>query len=495
MEFNVKVSHPVKTRSACLIVAVSEPRKLSTTGLLLDKASKGLLSKILRRGDMDGRSDQSLLLHNLPGIRADRVLLIGCGKEADMNATIFIKTIGKMSGALENCGASEAHTYITEIPVKGRDVEWKVRQTVLKMNHCRYRFEQLKSNNSVKKKTLGKLIMNVPGKRDLVAGESAIEQGIAISDGISIARDLGNLPSNICTPSYIAKQARALAKGQKKLTVTVLEEADMRKLKMGSLLSVSAGSRQPAKLITLQYKGGNKSDQPVVLVGKGVTFDTGGISLKPGAAMDEMKFDMCGAASVIGTVRAVVAMNLPINLVGIIPTTENMPDGLATKPGDIVTSMSGQTIEILSTDAEGRLILCDALTYAEKFKPRCVIDIATLTGACIVALGKIPSAVLGNHRALIDDLIESGNQIEDRLWELPLWDEYQEQLKSNFADMANIGGRDAGTITAACFLSRFTKKYKWAHLDIAGTAWKSGDAKGSTGRPVSLLSQYIINQV
>jgi leucyl aminopeptidase len=495
MEFNVKVSDPVKTRSACLIVAVSEPRKLSTTGQLLDKASKGSLLKIIRRGDMDGRSGQSLLLHNLPGIRADRVLLIGCGKEADMNATIFIKTIGHMSGALENCGASEAHTYITDIPVKGRDVEWKVRQTVLKMNYCRYRFEQLKSNNSVKKKTLGKLIMNVPGKRDLIAGESAIEQGIAISDGISIARDLGNLPSNICTPSYIAKQAKALVKGQKNLTVTVLEEADMRKLKMGSLLSVSAGSRQPAKLITLQYKGGNKNDQPVVLVGKGVTFDTGGISLKPGAAMDEMKFDMCGAASVIGTVRAVVAMNMPINLVGIIPTTENMPDGLATKPGDIVTSMSGQTIEILNTDAEGRLILCDALTYAEKFKPRCVIDIATLTGACIVALGKIPSAVLGNNRALIDDLIESGNQIEDRLWELPLWDEYQEQLKSNFADMANIGGRDAGTITAACFLSRFTKKYKWAHLDIAGTAWKSGDTKGATGRPVSLLTQYIINQV
>ena len=244
MEFNVKVSPPVKTRSACLIVAVSEPRKLSTTGQLLDKASKGSLSKIIRRGDMDGRSGQSLLLHNLPGIRADRVLLIGCGKEADMNATIFIKTIGNISDALENCGSSEAHAYITDIPVEGRDVEWKVRQTVLKMNHCRYRFEQLKSNNSVKKKTLGKLIMNVPGKADLITGESAIEQAIAISDGISIARDLGNLPSNICTPSYIAKQAKALAKGQKNLTVTVLEEADMRKLKMGSLLSVSAGSHR-----------------------------------------------------------------------------------------------------------------------------------------------------------------------------------------------------------------------------------------------------------
>ena len=237
------------------------------------------------------------------------------------------------------------------------------------------------------------------------------------------------------------------------------------------------------------------TQKPVVLVGKGVTFDTGGISLKPGAAMDEMKFDMCGAASVFGTICAVATLQLPINVVGIIPTTENMPDGLATKPGDIVTSMSGQTIEILNTDAEGRLILCDALTYAEKYNPRCVIDIATLTGACIIALGKIPSAVLGNHQRLIDDLIDSGQQIEDKIWELPLWDEYQDQLKSNFADMANIGGRDAGTITAACFLSRFTKKYKWAHLDIAGTAWKSGEEKGATGRPVPLLTQYIINQL
>ena len=258
---------------------------------------------------------------------------------------------------------------------------------------------------------------------------------------------------------------------------------------------MSAGSRQPAKLITLEYKGTAAKDKPVVLVGKGVTFDTGGISLKPGAAMDEMKFDMCGAASVIGTIRAVVAMKLPINVVGIIPTTENMPDGLATKPGDIVTSMSGQTIEILNTDAEGRLILCDALTYAEKFKPRCVIDIATLTGACIVALGREPSAILGNHDPLINELIESGKQIEDKLWQLPLWDEYQDQLKSNFADIANIGGRDAGTITAACFLSRFTSNYNWAHLDIAGTAWKSGDQKGATGRPVALLTQFILNQL
>ncbi|MFZ9039576.1 MAG: leucyl aminopeptidase, partial [Gammaproteobacteria bacterium] len=323
----------------------------------------------------------------------------------------------------------------------------------------------------------------------------AIDQASAISAGMSLARDLGNLPANVCTPSHIAKTARQLASGEKRLRVAVLDEADMKKLKMGSLLSVSAGSRQPAKLIALEYRGAAAKEQPIALVGKGVTFDTGGISLKPGAAMDEMKFDMCGAASVLGTLKAVNQMQLPINVVGIVPATENMPDGLATKPGDIVTSMSGQTIEILNTDAEGRLILCDALTYAGKFKPRCVIDIATLTGAAIIALGKVPSAVLGNNRGLIDALIKCGQQIEDKIWELPLWDEYQDQLKSNFADMANIGGRDAGTITAACFLSRFTKEYKWAHLDIAGTAWKSGEEKGATGRPVPLLTQYILSQV
>ncbi|MFT5506764.1 MAG: leucyl aminopeptidase, partial [Gammaproteobacteria bacterium] len=292
----------------------------------------------------------------------------------------------------------------------------------------------------------------------------------------------------------LAKQAISMSKGQARLKTTVLDETAMQKLKMGSLLSVSAGSRQPAKLIVIEYSGGKAKDKPIVLVGKGVTFDTGGISLKAGAAMDEMKFDMCGAASVFGTVNAVNQMKLPINVVGIIPATENMPDGLATKPGDVVTSMSGQTIEILNTDAEGRLILCDALTYAEKFKPSCVIDIATLTGACIVALGKVPSGVLGNHQPLIDELIASGQKIEDKIWQLPLWDEYQDQIKSNFADMANIGGRDAGTITAACFLSRFTKKYQWAHLDVAGTAWHSGERKGSTGRPVPLLSQFILDR-
>jgi len=310
---------------------------------------------------------------------------------------------------------------------------------------------------------------------------------------MSLTKDLGNLASNICTPTYLAKQAKDLAKAHK-LKATVLDEKDMEKLGMGSLLAVARGSEQPAKLIVLEYQGLAKKDNPVVLVGKGVTFDTGGISLKPAAEMDEMKFDMSGAASVLGTMLATAELKLPINLIGIIPATENMPSGKATKPGDVVTSMSGQTIEILNTDAEGRLILCDALTYAERYNPKLVIDIATLTGACVIALGNFTTGLLSNDEQLAQELLAAGEQAADKAWQLPLGDDYQELLKSNFADIANIGGRAAGTITAACFLSRFTKKYRWAHLDIAGTAWKSGKDKGSTGRPVPLLMQFLINQ-
>jgi len=322
----------------------------------------------------------------------------------------------------------------------------------------------------------------------------ALKDGKAIAGGVELARTLGDLPGNICTPSYLATKARELGKSSNKLTVNVMNEAGMEKLGMGSLLSVSRGSRQPAKLITLKYTGGKAGDKPVVLVGKGVTFDSGGISIKPGAAMDEMKYDMCGAASVLGTLKACIEMKLPINVVGIIPTTENLPDGNASKPGDIVTSMSGQTIEILNTDAEGRLILCDALTYCEKYKPAAVIDIATLTGACVIALGSHAAGLLSNNDKLAEDLLDAGESAGDRAWQMPLWEEYQQQLKSNFADMANIGGREAGTITAACFLSRFTEKYHWAHLDIAGVAWKGGDEKGATGRPVPLLTQFLIDR-
>ncbi|MFT7674686.1 MAG: leucyl aminopeptidase [Gammaproteobacteria bacterium] len=494
MEFTVKSSKADSLRTDCLILAVSQSGKLSVTGAAVDKACDGQISAIIKKGDMKATLGQILTLHNPANINVQRIVLVGSGNESDMNDRNFIKMIQATAASFSNCGAKDANCYLNEVDVGNRDNSWKSRQTALAFANSTYVFDQTKSKRSSDKPKLRKLTIQAAVTGDIKNATKAAAEGKAISAGMDIARDLGNLPANICTPSYLAKQAISMSKGQARLKTTVLDETAMQKLKMGSLLSVSAGSRQPAKLIVIEYSGGKAKDKPIVLVGKGVTFDTGGISLKAGAAMDEMKFDMCGAASVFGTVNAVNQMKLPINVVGIIPATENMPDGLATKPGDVVTSMSGQTIEILNTDAEGRLILCDALTYAEKFKPSCVIDIATLTGACIVALGKVPSGVLGNHQPLIDELIASGQKIEDKIWQLPLWDEYQDQIKSNFADMANIGGRDAGTITAACFLSRFTKKYQWAHLDVAGTAWHSGERKGSTGRPVPLLSQFILDR-
>jgi len=345
-----------------------------------------------------------------------------------------------------------------------------------------------KKTKTIKLKTL---TYWAPGKSEASAAKKGLSYGAAVGNGMNAARQLGNLPANICTPSYLADQAKTLAKGVAKVTTTVLSEAQMTKLNMGSLLSVSAGSDQPGHLIVIKYSGAKASVKPVVLVGKAVTFDTGGISLKPGGGMDEMKYDMCGGASVIGVINALIETQMPINVVGIIPAVENMPNGHATKPGDVVTSMSGQTIEILNTDAEGRLILCDALTYAERFTPESVIDIATLTGAVIGALGKVTAGMLSNDDELAEQLLSSGTRSGDRAWRLPLWDEYDELLKSNFADMANIGGPQAGTITAACFLARFTKKYKWAHLDVAGTAWVSGAAKGATGRPVPILMDYL----
>jgi leucyl aminopeptidase len=462
----------------------------------LDQASGGELTNLQRKGDIDGHRGQTAVLHRLENVLAERVLTVGCGKERELTDQNFLKIIEAMYRALIATGTTEAVCYLTELNIKGRDLKWKVRQIVQTVEALRYRSDQLKSKkNDEPKRRLRRLVLAVPGRGELQTGEEAIREAVATATGVRLARDLANLPPNICTPTYLADQAVQLETTfPKRLKVEVLDEKDMEKLGMGALLSVARGSEQPAKLIILHYRGGAKSDKPFVLVGKGVTFDSGGISIKPSQAMDEMKYDMSGAAAVLGTVSAVAEMQLPINLVGLIPATENLPDGRATKPGDIVNSMSGQTIEVLNTDAEGRLILCDALTYAERFEPATVVDIATLTGACIVALGRHPSGLMSNRRALANTLIEAGEKSGDRLWELPIWDDYQEQLKSNFADMANIGGSDGGAITAACFLSRFTKKYPWAHLDIAGTAWKTGDKKGATGRPVPLLVQYLIDR-
>ena len=494
MEYTVKSGSPEKQRIGCVVVAVYASRKLSPSAKLLDKASGGHISTLVRRGEMEGDLGSTLLLHNVENTLCDRVLLIGCGKEKEITTSAYRRINAAMVNTLEASGATEVSSYLTDIAVQKRDVSWKVRQSIEAIDECLYSFKQLKSDAKSPRRPLRKFIFSVSGRGQLMAGEQAVRNGMAISIGIKLAKDLGNMPGNICTPTYLASQSQLLENQHKKIKVDVLEEKDMEKLGMGALLSVSKGSGQPAKLITIEYKAGPKNQAPIVIVGKGVTFDSGGISLKPGGGMDEMKFDMCGAASVIGTMAACAELQLPINVIGIVPSVENMPDAIASRPGDVVTSMSKQTIEILNTDAEGRLILCDALTYAEKFKPDVVIDIATLTGACVVALGAHPAGLLGNHKPLINDLLSAGKNSGDRCWELPLWDDYQEQLSSNFADMANIGGKGAGTITAACFLSRFTKKYHWAHLDIAGVAWKSGKDKGSTGRPVGLLMQYILDK-
>jgi leucyl aminopeptidase len=492
VEFSIKSGAPEKQRSACIAVGVFESRVLSAAAVAIDKASKGHLGKLIKNGDMDGKAGSTLLLHGVPGILAERVLLVGLGKESEFGDKTFRKAITKVIAILNDIGGGDAFICLTELAVGKRDAAWLVRQATMTANDALYRFDQLKSKKSDVKRPLHKLSFSVATK-DAASADAALRQGQAIAAGQHLTKDLANLPANYCTPSYLANTARALAK-EFKFGVDVLERADMKKLGMNTLLAVAQGSAEPPKFIVLKYSGGAKGTKPIVLVGKGITFDTGGISLKPAPEMDEMKYDMCGAASVLGTLKSAALMKLPLNIIGVIPTTENMPGGKAIKPGDVVTSMSGQTVEILNTDAEGRLILCDALTYVERFDPDCVVDIATLTGACVVALGNVACGLLANNDALAGELLQSGQESGDRAWQLPLWDDYQDQLKSNFADMANIGGRMAGTITAACFLARYTKKYEWAHLDIAGTAWLGGDKKGATGRPVPLLTHFLISR-
>ncbi len=494
MEFNVKSGNPEKQRSACVVVGVFEPRRLSAAAEQLDEASGGFITNLVRRGDMEGKAGQTLMLYNVPNALCDRVLLVGCGKERDFNLRQYRKAVATATRALNEGGAMEGTFYLTELPIKGRDSRWKMTQAVLAAEDALYRFEQLKSKKSDPRRPLRKLTLSVPSRRELADAEEGVRIGQAMAHGVALAKDLGNLPGNVCTPSYLADQARGLAKQFKRVKAQVLERSDMEKLGMGALLSVSRGSRQPPKLIVLEYRGGAKDERPIALVGKGLTFDAGGISIKPAQAMDEMKYDMCGGASVLGTLRACAELELPLNVVGVVPSSENLPDGDANKPGDIVTSMSGQTIEVLNTDAEGRLILCDALTYTERFEPAAVVDLATLTGACVIALGRHPHGLFSNNKPLTHELLNAGRDAGDPAWEMPLWDEYQEQLDSNFADMANIGGREGGAITAACFLSRYTKKFRWAHLDIAGTAWVSGKDKGSTGRPVPLLTQFLLDR-
>lgn len=493
MDFAPHTGAIEKKRTHCLIVGSYDNYKLTPDAQILDQESNGLLSKILRRESFKANPGDTLLLHQLAGCRADKVLVVGLGKKKELNGGRFVKALEGAVNAIASTHSKQVLCALLDAPVEGRDLCWKARQIALRFETGCYRFTEMKSEPG-ELPELSRVEIHATDKQESSEIETGARQGKAISAGMRSARDLANLPGNVCTPTYLAEQALELADRYSKLKVTILEERDMEKLGMGALLSVSRGSRQPAKLIVLEYQGGKPKAKPIVLVGKGLTFDAGGISLKPAQNMDEMKYDMCGGASVLGTIEAALAMELPLNLVGVIPSSENLPDGDANKPGDVVKSMAGLTIEVLNTDAEGRLILCDALTYSERFEPQLVIDIATLTGACVIALGRPASGLLGNDDELCQALLKAGEVSLDRAWRLPLWEEYQDQLKSNFADIANIGGRDAGTITAACFLSRFTKKFKWAHLDIAGTAWNTGQNKGATGRPVPLLTQFLLDQ-
>ncbi|MBS7689736.1 leucyl aminopeptidase [Pseudomonas lalucatii] len=493
MEFLVKSARPETLKTATLVIAVGEGRKLGETAKAIDGASAGAISALLKRGDLAGKLGQTLLAHNLAGLKAERVLLVGSGKDEELSDRQLRKLVGAAQAVLKGLGGTDAVLALQDLNVKGRDAYGKARLMVETLADGDYQFDRFKSQKA-EPRALKKLTLSCD-KADLAEVERAVRHAQAIAAGMAFTKDLGNLPPNLCHPSYLAEEAKGLAKAHKNLKVEILDEKKLKELGAGAFLAVAQGSEQPPRMIVLNYQGGKKTDKPFALVGKGITFDTGGISIKPAAGMDEMKYDMCGAASVFGTLKAVLELQLPINLVCLLACAENMPSGRATRPGDIVTSMSGQTVEILNTDAEGRLVLCDTLTYAERFKPQAVIDIATLTGACIVALGGNTSGLMGNDDELVQQLLAAGQSADDRAWQLPLFDEYQEQLDSPFADIANIGGPKAGTITAGCFLSRFAKKYHWAHLDIAGTAWISGGKdKGATGRPVPLLTQYLLDR-
>lgn len=506
MEFAVKVGTPLKQKIGCIVLPVYESGKISDQTKKLEAQIATQILSLIKKGDIDGKIGQTLLFHptlnqNVSNEKFERVLLVGCGKHKALTEIEYKEIIVASTCALKKTNSTEAYSYLSELDVQNRDVAWKIKYATELMRELDYEFTDFKTKKShtPKIKRLRKFYWMIYNKKELHKSEIALEQAVAISDGVNLTKDLANTPANICTPTYLAGKAEELAKLHKKankVSVAILEAKELKALKMGSFLSVTQGSPEPPKLITLSYRGAKKKDdKPIVLVGKGITFDTGGNSLKPASSMIGMKFDMCGAATVIGVIHAVASLQLPLNIIGVIPSCENTPGGKASRPDDIVTSMSGITIEIANTDAEGRLILCDALTYCERFDPEVVIDIATLTGACVVALGGQASAVMSNYQPLANDLLKAGQTSLDRAWQLPIWEEYQHQLKSPVADLCNIGGPEAGSITAACFLANFTKNYHWAHLDVAGTAAKyTGDKKGATGRPVPMLMQYLISK-
>ncbi|KAA2284992.1 leucyl aminopeptidase [Arenimonas fontis] len=486
LEFRLNPAEPASVDTDCVVIGLYADGGLSPSGQAVDAASGGRLAALAARGDLSGKTGQTALLPDLPGIEAPRVLVVGLGERGKFGVPAYLKAVGDAVRALRTGPSRRALLTLNDIEVPGRDAGWALRQAVVAADHAAYAYTATRGRNGDTGLKSVELVGNAGSAREL-------ERGIAIAAGVELARELGNLPPNICNPGYLADAARRIAEEHEGVQVEILERADMEKLGMGALLAVARGSANPPRLVVLRYDGGGDA-RPYALVGKGITFDTGGINLKVQGGIEEMKFDMCGAASVFGAFLAAVRMRLPINLVMVVPAVENMPDADAYRPSDVLTSMSGKTIEVGNTDAEGRLILCDALTYVQRYEPQAIVDVATLTGACIIALGKFAAGLMSKHDDLAAELLAAGETVHDRAWRLPLWDDYQTQLESAFADVYNIGGKAAGTITAGCFLSRFTEGQRWAHLDIAGVSNGEGRKGLATGRPVGLLAQWLIDR-
>jgi len=483
MKYSTTAGKLGDTRTDCLIVTVRSARTVARAlrfDAFVEAASRDF-------ADKPGRT----LLVALPkASKIGRLLLVGAG-DAPLSAADYRKAIGAIATTLKAASIKDAVLALGDVDVTGFDEYQKVRVALATLSTQLYRFDADKQQEEPAPTQIQRIAVHCDARRR-AAATRAVKHAQALDVGMAFARNLGNTPPNICNPTYLGREAKKLARGPR-VRVKVIDERELEAMGMGAFMSVTRGSATSGKLIVVEYRGASAKQAPLALVGKGITFDTGGISIKPAPAMDEMKFDMCGAAAVLGTTKAAIEAKLPINLVALVAAAENMPGGNASRPGDVVRTLSGQTVEILNTDAEGRLVLCDTLTYAERYEPKAVIDVATLTGACVVALGSHASGLFSNDQTLANELIEAGEFVWDRVWQLPVWEDYQQALKSNFADMANVGGRDAGAVVAACFLSRFAKKFKWAHLDVAGSAYQSGPAKGATGRPVPLLFQYVLN--
>ena len=494
MEFKAIVDTKARSACGCAVVGVHENGDLGTAARLIDAKIDGIIGRLIASGDFAGKLGDTLLLPHPAGAAAERVLLTGLGPQASFGRKPYRKAVQSSAQAILKTGAKDATVYLAQHDVPGMDGHFRARAIAEIFSAAAYRIPDLKSGAKPKPGKLAAVNVAAENARALKSAASGLEIGAVVGSGSALARDLANLPPNVCTPTYLGERAMQLDKDWPRIKTKVLDEEAIRALKMGAFLAVTQGSAQPPRFIVSEYRGGKKSGAPICLIGKGITFDSGGISLKDPPGMDEMKFDMGGAAAVLGALRAAAELALPINVIAIVPTCENMPGGKAVKPADIVTSMSGQTVEILNTDAEGRLILCDAITYSRRFKPAAVIDVATLTGACIIALGNQVSGMMSTDDGLAGEIAAAGSRADDRVWRLPVGEDYADALKSNFADFANVGGREGGACTAATFLSKFTKNLDWAHLDVAGTAWLGGSHKGSTGRPVPLLVEFLVQR-